>query len=60
MMSLATILIIAAAVYVVVGIAVFFANASIGPVTIGLAALRAVLWPLAMMGLIPGRRLPMD
>lgn len=49
-----------AAIYIAIAMLAFFVNASIGPVTPGLALLRAVLWPLWLMGKIPGERMPMD
>jgi hypothetical protein len=49
-----------AVAYSVVAIAAFFVNLAIGPVTPGLALLRGALWPLWLMGRIPGERLPMD
>jgi hypothetical protein len=58
--SISTIILIAMAVYVIVAVAAFVINASSGPVTPGLALLRAVLWPLWLMGMIPGERTPMD
>lgn len=35
-------------------------NLASGPVTPGLALLRAALWPLWLAGMIPGQRMPMD
>jgi hypothetical protein len=59
-MSIGNIILIAAAVYVAVALLAFIVNANIGPVTPGLALMRAVLWPLWVMGFIPGERMPMD
>ena len=57
---LKTVLVGGVAIYLVIAVLAFIANASIGPVTPGLALLRAVLWPLWLMGMIPGQHLPMD
>lgn len=59
-MSLGTWIWIVAGVYVAIGVLAFVVNANIGPVTPGLALLRAVLWPLWLAGMIPGERMPMD
>lgn len=59
-MSLSGIIWTAVAMYFVIAIAAFIFNANIGPVTPGLALLRALLWPLWLLGMIPGKRLPMD
>jgi len=48
------------AIYVAIAILAFILNAGIGPVTPGLALLRAALWPLWLAGMIHGQRLPMD
>lgn len=49
-----------ATLYVVAAVLAFIVNANIGPVTPGLALLRAALWPLWLAGMIQGQRLPMD
>jgi hypothetical protein len=46
-------------VYVAGFIIAFWANVSMGMITLGLALLRSILWPFWLVGLIPGERQPM-
>lgn len=41
-------------IYAVCFVLAFFANASMGNITLGLTLLRAVLWPLWLAGFLPG------
>jgi len=59
-MSLGTIIWIAVAIYLGIAALVLIFNLSIGPVTFGLALMRGLLWPLTLMGMIPGERMRMD
>lgn len=59
-MAIREIILIGAGIYILIAILVFIFNASIGPVTPGLALLRGALWPLTFMGMIPGERMRMD
>lgn len=47
-------------VYILGFVGAFWINASMGMITLGLTLLRSFLWPLWLVGLIPGERLPMD
>lgn len=59
-MSIWTIALIVVGIYVAGAVLAFIININIGPVTPGLALLRALLWPLWLAGMIRGQRLPMD
>jgi hypothetical protein len=48
------------AVYVLGFVGAFWFNASLGMITLGLTLLRAFLWPLWIVGLIPGEPQQMD
>jgi hypothetical protein len=49
-MSLTNIVLIVIGIYLAIAVVAFVINANIGPVTPGLALLRAVLWPLWLAG----------
>lgn len=47
-------------VYISTAAWTLWVNATMLPVTAALAVLRAALWPLWLMGLLRGKRQPMD
>ncbi len=46
--------------YFLIGAIVFWINATAMPCTFPLAVFRGAVWPLAWVGIIRGRPLPMD